>query len=262
MPSTQGIQWCGSLHSIFTLSPHSLHSLCPTYGSTYLDASHRSTKLTASFGCGIFSSRCRTNGLYPIGLRFDFANASSPPQSRVAVRAWSLAYHNLNTMSMLLLGCAGVPFLLSLPCLRLSVVTACRIVTMWSRSHVPCMSIASFSKNNVDELMSFAKVFALMVPLLFSFPLRWIQRALGERFVWIAATQLPLNESVLTIFRGEVSPTLLARSVNASFHQVFQLTNAYMVASMMRARHSQCAISPSGLLECCHGQRGKAASSW
>ena len=167
MPSTQGIQWCGSLHSIFTLSPHFLHSLCPTYGSTYLDALHRSTKLATSFGCGISSSRCCTNDSYPIGLRFDFVNASSLPQSRVAVSAWNLAYHNLNTMSMLLLGNAGAPFLLSLPCLRLSVVTARRIVIIWSRSHVPCMSTASLSKNNTDEPMSFAKVFALMIPPIF-----------------------------------------------------------------------------------------------
>lgn len=70
----------------------------------------------------------------------------------------------------------------------------------------------SLSKHNTDELVLFAKVFSSANPPI-CFLLTRTQRSLGEQLVWIAATQLLLNESVLTAFGGEVSPTLLASSL-------------------------------------------------
>jgi len=67
----------------------------------------------------------------------------------------------------------------------------------------------SLSKHGADELVQIAKVLLSADTPVFIF-LKRIQQPLGEQLVWIAATQLSLSESILAVFSGEVSPTLLA----------------------------------------------------
>jgi len=79
------------------------------------------------------------------------------------------------------------------------------------------------SKHSADELVVFAKVLARPISL-FIF-LRQIQRPFGEQLIWLAASQLSLNDAVLSIYCGEVSPTLIVSSLSILSTQLVDMTS-------------------------------------